>query len=159
MYTLKSFFYILVNQNEFKGTEPTYALPMCDVEDVGYVSILALECEIDRRRSCKKEKKYNPNITNKCGIEHLAEKDTPSFLSAKPKDVTTILKRRLPAPLPKDATLLSAGKTQGDVSKAEPSNILENSEEREPGDGMDLNNNRDVDILAKESCTEYANGE
>ena len=131
-------------------TEPTYDLPMSDYEDVGYISVLSLECEIDRRQSCRKEKKYNPNVTNKCTIERLAEMDKPSLLSTIPKDMSVPFKRRSPAPLPKATTLFSS-KIQGGVSKGVPALHPDNDGEREPGDGVDLNNNTDVDSLEKDS--------
>ena len=136
-------------------TNVDYVLPMAEVRDAGYISVLALESEIHRRKTCRKDRKYNPNITSKCGIEHLYQKDVPLFLSTIPKDLHLPCKHRSPAPLPRDPTLL-AGKIQGDVTKPVPAIHVDKGAEKGPAteldkDGIDLNNNTDVDSLEKEN--------
>ena len=148
-----------MNNNETRKkfkTDGEYVLPLSEdgVEDGGYISVLALECEIDRRKTCRKNKKYNPNITNKSGIEYLIEKDIPSFLSTIPKAFSRG-KHRSPAPLPKDATRFS----QVDVSQALPAIHVDNGTERGSGGETDkvleslkdLNNNAEDESMETEN--------
>ena len=145
-----------MNNNETRKkfkTDGEYVLPMSEdgIEDGGYISVLALECEIDRRKTCRK---YNPNITNKSGIEYLIEKDIPSFMSTIPKAFSRG-KHRSPAPLPKDATRFS----QVDVSKALPAIHVDNGTERGSGGETDkvleslkdLNNNAEDESMETEN--------
>lgn len=143
---------------KFKATGE-YVLPMSEdteCEDVGYVSVIALECEVDRRKSYKKQRKYNPNITTKCGIEHLTGKGTPSLLSTLPHESQGQCKNRSPAPPPRDSALF-LGKPKTEISRGFPTILVDCGMVKKPGnetDGglensMDLNNNTDVEFLEK----------
>ncbi|XP_028393970.1 uncharacterized protein LOC114518215 isoform X2 [Dendronephthya gigantea] len=134
-----------------------YVLPMSEdskYDDAGYISVIALESEVDRRNSYRKQRKYNPNIPNKYGIEHLIEKDTPLLISTIPRESQGQCKNRSPAPLPRDLALLS-GKPKTEVSKGLPAIQVDRGIEKEPGNGsdeglensMDLNNNTDAECL------------
>ena len=139
-----------------------------DLDDAGYISVLAIECEVARRKTTKKNRKYNPNITSKSGIEFLTERDVPSMISTLPRDKNGMSKQRSPAPLPRVIFPLS-GKNTVEFQKPAPAIHLESSEKAESENGsdykavdsqIDLNNNSGVDSVVKVVCPEeLTNGE
>lgn len=133
-----------------------------DLDDAGYISVLALECEVTRRKTTKKNRKYNPNITSKSGIEFLTERDVPSMISSLPRDKNGMTKQRSPAPLPRVISPLS-GKNTVEFPKHAPVIQLESSEKTESENGSDykgldsekdLNNNSGVNSVEKVVCPE-----
>ena len=150
--------------------EGEYVLPMSEdgYKDAGYISVIALESEINLRKMTKKKKKYNPNITSKSGIEYLNEKDAPSTLVSTIKtDVSSACKNRLPPPLPKLPAILSR-KVQAEAATDVPQIHLDcdaktkrdNEPEKSIENDKDLNNNMDIESSEKENFSgEFAAGE
>ena len=159
--------------NTKNAADSVYVMPneiIKEMQDSGYISVLALECEVSRQQSRRMDKKYNPNITNKAVIEHLIEKETPYFLRTIPKDHSSPYRNRSPAPLPKAAALLA--KRNSDPSQDVPAILVHSSGENIPENGLeekvleetvmcesqrDLNNNSKSNSLERASV-EPANG-
>ncbi|XP_046851048.1 uncharacterized protein LOC124444469 isoform X2 [Xenia sp. Carnegie-2017] len=76
--------------DDISKRESDYVIP--DINDSGYVSVLALESEISRRRTRKREKRED--------MKNIDEKDT-----TKAKDSLEMCKNRSPAPFPKNYTV------------------------------------------------------
>lgn len=143
--------------------EADYVLAMSEdgYEDAGYISVLALECEITRRKTCK-NRKYNPNITSKSGIEFLTKRDAPLMISTLPRDSLGISKQRSPAPLPRVVSP-SPAKIPLEIPKRVPAIQVDDStksgqQHKNESDyeasesDKDLNNNTEINSSEKEIC-------
>lgn len=115
-----------------------------DSSDGGYISVVALENEVTRRRTYRM-KKLNPNVTSKTDLKNLTEKD--KLLNISVLNSMTSLKstnqdkQRLPPALPKDATNFT-GRT-GEVDRKDGTTVGidstgEQEQEREPGEDLRL---------------------
>ena len=152
--------------DEFVVRRPKEADYVCAMseegyDDAGYISVLALESEITRRKTCK-NRKYNPNITSKSGIEFLTGRDVPSMISTLPRDSYGISKQRSPAPLPR-VVPPSSGKNPVEIPKRVPAIQVDSSPRTEhknesdyeaPEINKDLNNNAELNSLEREICPE-----